>query len=107
MIGEALILVGSLLTLVAAVGMFRFQDVFSRMHALSKASTLAVVLVLVGAAISLSHPNDVTSLLLAAALQVLTSPVAANMISITTYRMEAKYMTVHAFPDDPSAPESV
>ena len=101
MIGEALILAGSLLTLVAAVGMFRFQDVYSRMHALAKASTAAVVLVLVGAAISLSHPNDVTSLLLAAALQVLTSPVAANMISITTYRMEARFMTVHAVNDEP------
>ena len=50
MIGELLILAGSLLTLVAAVGMFRFQDVFSRMHALAKASTAAVVLVLVGLA---------------------------------------------------------
>lgn len=107
MIGEALILAGSLLTLVAAVGMFRFQDVFSRMHALAKASTAAVVLVLVGAAISLSHPNDVTSLLLAAALQVLTSPVASNMISLTTYRMEARYIEVHAINDDPSEPDTV
>ena len=100
MIGEVFILAGSLLTLVAAVGMFRFQDVFSRMHALAKASTAAVVLVLVGAAISLSHPNDVTSLLLAAALQVLTSPVASNMISLTTYRMEARYIPVHTIDDD-------
>ncbi len=108
MIGEALVLAGSLLTLVSAVGMFRFQDVFSRMHALAKASTAAVVLVLVGAAISLTHPNDVTSLLLAAALQVLTSPVASNMISLTTYRMEARYIPVHAFPDDDtSEPDSV
>lgn len=107
MIGEVFILAGSLLTLVAAVGMFRFQDVFSRMHALAKASTAAVVLVLVGAAISLSHPNDVTSLLLAAALQVLTSPVASNMISITTYQMEARYMTVHAYVDDASDPDTV
>ena len=102
MIGEALILAGSLLTLVAAVGMFRFQDVYSRMHALAKASTAAVLLVLVGAAISLSHPNDVTSLLLAAALQVLASPVASNMISLTTYRIEARCIPVHTYVDDPS-----
>ena len=88
MIGELLVLFGSLLTLLSAVGMVRFTNVFARMHALSKASTAAVVLVLVGAAAHMDHPNDVTSLVLAAALQVLTSPVAANMVSLATYRAE-------------------
>lgn len=88
MIGEALILAGALLTLVAAIGMIRFDEVFRRMHALSKASTLAVLLMLLGAAVSKSHPNDVTSLLIAAALQLLTSPLASNMISFATYFTE-------------------
>jgi multicomponent Na+:H+ antiporter subunit G len=99
MIGEVLILAGSLLTLVAAIGMFRFDDVFARMHALAKASTAAVLLVLIGAAVSLSHPNDVTSLALAAALQVLTSPLAANMLSLTTYRAEGIHLTLHSIDD--------
>ncbi|MDP2290983.1 MAG: monovalent cation/H(+) antiporter subunit G [Actinomycetota bacterium] len=99
MIGELLILIGSLLTLVAAVGMFRFDDVFARMHALAKASTAGVLLVLTGAAISLTHPNDVTSLMLAAALQVLTSPLATNMLSLTTYRAEGIHMTLHSIDD--------
>ena len=33
-------------------------------------------------------PNDVTSLVLAAVLQVITSPVAANMVSRATYQTE-------------------
>ena len=78
-------LAGSLLTLLAGVGVLRFRDVLARMHAVTKASTLGVLLVLIGAAIELSHPNDVTSLLLAAALQLLTSPVAANLLSRATY----------------------
>jgi multisubunit Na+/H+ antiporter MnhG subunit len=45
-----------------------------------------VVLVLLGGAVTLDHPNDVTSLLLAAALQVLTLPVGANLLSRATYR---------------------
>jgi len=95
MIGELLVLFGSLLTLLAAIGMVRFKDVFARMHALTKASTAGVIVVLVGAAIHLDHPNDVTSLFLAAALQLLTSPVAANMISLATYRAEGIDLVVH------------
>ncbi|HRE00028.1 MAG TPA: monovalent cation/H(+) antiporter subunit G, partial [Ilumatobacteraceae bacterium] len=59
-----LVLIGSLLTLLSAVGMVRFTDVFSRMHALAKASTAGVVVVLLGAAVHLRHPNDITSLVL-------------------------------------------
>lgn len=86
MIGPALALFGALLTLLAAVGVVRFPDVLARMHALTKASTIGMVLVLVGAAVTLDHPNDVTSLLLAAALQVLTLPVGANLLSRATFR---------------------
>ena len=43
---------------------------------------------LVGGAVTLNHPNDVTSLLLAAMLQVLTMPVGANLLSRATYRAE-------------------
>lgn len=85
MIGELLVLVGAVLALLSAVGMVRFDDVFVRMHALSKASTLGVLLALTGAAVSLTDPNDVTSLALAGVLQLVTSPVGANMVSRATY----------------------
>ena len=66
----------------------RFDDVLARMHALTKASTLGVLLVLIGAALHLSNPNDYTSLALAAGLQLLTSPVSAHLIGRATYRAE-------------------
>ncbi|HEX4777230.1 MAG TPA: monovalent cation/H(+) antiporter subunit G, partial [Acidimicrobiia bacterium] len=81
MIGEALALAGSVLVLIAAIGVVRFDDVLARMHALAKASTLGVLLLLAGAAVSLRHANDVTSVALAALAQVLTSPPASNMLS--------------------------
>jgi multicomponent Na+:H+ antiporter subunit G len=55
MTGEVIMLVGALLVLLAAIGVIRFDDVLARMHALAKASTLGVVLLLAGAAISLHH----------------------------------------------------
>lgn len=85
MIGKTIMLVGALLVLLAGIGVIRFDDVLARMHALAKASTLGVVLVLVGAAVSLHDANDVTSLVLAALLQVLASPPASNLLSRATY----------------------
>ena len=86
MIGEAVILLGCVLTLLAGIGVLRFDDVFERMHALTKASTAGLILVLIGAALLLPSINDVTTLALAAFLQVLTLPVAANLIASATYR---------------------
>lgn len=85
MIGELVMLGGALLVLLAAIGVVRFDDVLARMHALAKGSTLGVVLLLTGAAISLHDPNDITSLVLAAVLQVLASPPASNLLSRATY----------------------
>ena len=86
MIAEVVVLAGAVLILLAGVGVARFGDVLARMHALTKASTLGVVLVLVGAALALHDPNDVTSLALAAALQLLTSPVSAQLLGRAAYR---------------------
>lgn len=102
MIAELLVLAGAALTLVSAIGMARFRDVYVRMHALSKASTLGLLLAVVGAALGLTDANDITSLVLAALLQLVTGPVAANALSRATYE-------VHGYPprDRPSrdAPE--
>ena len=105
MIGRVLVLIGSLLTLLSAIGMVRFRDVFARIHALAKASTAGVLLVLIGAALYLTHPNDVTSLVLAAALQLLTSPVAAIMVSLATYRAEGIDLEVHTIDELSTAEE--
>jgi multicomponent Na+:H+ antiporter subunit G len=83
--GQVLALAGAVLTLLSAVGVVRFGDVLSRMHALSKASTVGFVLVAVGAALALDTANDVTTALLAAGLQILTLPVGANLIARSTY----------------------
>lgn len=88
MIGQTIALVGAVLTLLAGVGVLRFPDVLSRMHALTKASTMGFVLVAVGAAMELDTANDITTALLAAGLQILTMPVGANLIARSTYLAE-------------------
>jgi multicomponent Na+:H+ antiporter subunit G len=106
-IPEILLLAGAVLILLAAVGVVRFDDVLARMHALTKASTLGVLLVLVGPALHLHDPNDVTSLVLAAGLQVLTMPVSAHLIGRATYRSRprgTRIDVVDELADSPNPP---
>lgn len=88
MIGEALALLGALLILLSAVGVVRLGDVLARLHALSKASTLGVLLVIAGAAVNLSDLNDITSVILAGILHLLASPPGSTMVSRATYLAE-------------------
>lgn len=97
--GSALALLGATLTLLSALGVLRFPDVMARMHALTKASTVGVALALVGGAVALEDPNDVTTLLAAAALQLLTLPVAANLMSRSTYMARGIASPVDAVDD--------
>ena len=85
---EVLVVAGSVLILLAAIGVARFGDVLARMHALSKATTVGLVLVLVGGALGLHDMNSITFLVLGGALQVLTAPVGFNLLAEATYRAE-------------------
>ena len=81
-------LAGAVLILLAAIGVNRFGDVLVRMHALSKATTLGLLFVLGGGALGHEHPNDISFLVLAGWLQVMTSPVGSNLLARATYRAE-------------------
>lgn len=85
MIGELLALMGAGLMLLSGMGVIRFGDPLARMHALAKASTLGILLILTGAAINLMDANDVTSVVLAGFLHILTSPPTSNMVSRAVY----------------------
>ena len=85
MIGEVLLLAGAVFTLVAAVGVVRFRDLFTRAHAFGAGSTLGLVLALIGAAATQSRLGNRTTLLLAVVLQVLTTPLSSNLLNRATY----------------------
>ena len=80
------LLAGAFLCLTAGLGLVRFPDVLSRMHAGTKPQVLGVLLVMVGAAIRLHGWSATWMLLLVAAFQMLTAPVSAHLISRVAYR---------------------
>jgi multicomponent Na+:H+ antiporter subunit G len=85
-VSSALLLGGVGLAVVAGVGLLRFPDVFSRMHAATKPATLGLLMVCLGAALVMDDQANRSKLLLVAAFQFLTAPVAAHMIGRAAYR---------------------
>lgn len=79
MLAEALLVVGAGWSVLAAVGVNRFDDVFARMHAATKTTTLGVLLVMLGASLELGG-LDGAKLVLAAILLLLTAPIGAHLV---------------------------
>jgi len=85
-ITSVLVLSGSALALTAAIGVVRFPDTLSRMHAASKPQVLGLLLVLAGAAIRLRGHPDVGMIILAGLFTLITAPVVANRVGQLAYR---------------------
>jgi multicomponent Na+:H+ antiporter subunit G len=84
-ISAVLLLTGSVFVVLASAGLWRFDDLFSRTHAATKAITLSVLLVIAAAAFRMEHAPDLVKLLLAAVLQLIGAPVAGHMLGRAAY----------------------
>ncbi|WP_309080939.1 monovalent cation/H(+) antiporter subunit G [Zhihengliuella sp.] len=80
------LVVGSLMSLTAAVGMLRFPDLMSRMHAATKPQVLGLLLLLGAVALQIGSWSAVPVLVLAWLLQLVTAPVSAHMVGRAGYR---------------------
>ncbi|WP_128738600.1 Na+/H+ antiporter subunit G [Lederbergia galactosidilytica] len=87
-----LMLIGSIISVISAVGIIRFPDVYTRSHAATKSSTLAVLLTLVGAFLYFLFTESLVSirLILGIVFVFLTSPVAGHLIIRAAYRSGVK-----------------
>lgn len=83
-----IILLASMMSLISAVGLIRMPDVYTRSHAATKSSTLAVMLALLGAFIYFwVHDGTISvRLLLGIVFVFLTVPVAGHLICRAAYR---------------------
>lgn len=84
--GGAMILIGSVLALTAAIGIVRFPDTLRRMHAATKPQVVGLVLVLMGAVIRLRGNVDIWMLVLVGIFTLLTAPVIAYSVGRVAYR---------------------
>lgn len=81
----ALMIIGAAFTLVAAVGILRLPDLYTRMHAASKAGTLGSGLLLIALAIFAQDQAIVTRALAAVVFFLLTAPISAHLLAKAAY----------------------
>lgn len=80
-----LLLAGGVFMLLAAVGIVRMPDLYSRIQAAAKASTLGAGLVVLGLIVHFGELAVSVRALLVIALLFLTAPVAGHMIGRAAY----------------------
>ena len=80
------LLSGGIFSFLAAVGVLRMPDLFTRMHAATKVGTVGVSLIAIGVMVHFGTLTVNTRGLLIIAFFLLTAPVAAHMIGRAAYR---------------------
>lgn len=100
-IGALLILMGGIMSVISVFGLIRLPDVYTRSHAATKSSTLAVLLTLLGAFIyfwSTAHFISVR-LLLGIVFVFLTAPVAGHLLVRAAYRSKVELAEISGTDD--------
>ncbi|MTE24190.1 monovalent cation/H(+) antiporter subunit G [Microbacterium sp. ZXX196] len=85
-IGLVLALSGALLCLTAAIGLLRFRDVPSRLHAATKPQVLGLALIAAGIAVALQSWTVAAFLVPIVLIQLAVAPLAAHMVGRQAYR---------------------
>lgn len=91
-IGAVLILTGGIASVISVFGLIRLPDVYTRSHAATKSSTLAVLLTLSGTFLYFWFSEQFISVrvLLGIVFVFLTAPVAGHLIIRAAYRSNVK-----------------
>lgn len=76
---------GTVFMVVASIGLLRLPDLYTRMHAVTKAGTLGVGLIFVAAGVSFVDLSVGARALVAFLFVLLTAPVSAHMIGRAGY----------------------
>lgn len=102
-----LILIGALLCLTAAIGLLRFRDVPTRLHAATKPQVLGLILICVAIALALESWPVAAFLVPVVLIQLATAPMSAHMVGRQAYRngtIDEQSLVVDEFADDQRTP---
>ncbi|MGD2249649.1 MAG: monovalent cation/H(+) antiporter subunit G [Candidatus Methanofastidiosia archaeon] len=84
-IADILIVIGAFFLMVGALGLLRLPDMFTRMHAATKCTTLGAMCTLLGVAIIMKGSYGIKALLIIVFV-VLGNPTSAHAIARAAYR---------------------
>jgi multicomponent Na+:H+ antiporter subunit G len=84
-IASVLVAGGAFFMVVATIGLLRLPDLYTRMHAVSKAGALGAGLLLIGVAVHFNHLSFTTRTVAVIFFILLTAPVASHLIGRASY----------------------
>ncbi len=85
-VAGVLLVLGGFLSLAAGIGLNRFPDALSRLHAATKPQILGLVFVVLALALSVRSGAVLLLLIPVVVFQMLTAPIAAHMVGRAGYR---------------------
>lgn len=93
-VAAALMVIGSLFCLLAAIGLLRFPDLYTRLHAAAKAGPIGAGVVLLGAGIASGDGYTLLRAVLGLLFLVLTTPVAAHLLARAALKAHAPALSI-------------
>lgn len=109
----ALLWIGSLFTLVAALGVLKYPDVFLRMHAAAKAGSVGAVATLLALAVYFDDPGVRVRAFLVMLIIFITAPIFGHLVGLAVHRTSAadretlstdELAATHRPDDEPASP---
>lgn len=85
----ALVLVAGLMSLAAGIGLMRFPDTLTRLHAGAKPQVLGVIAICTAIVLRMPSFPILALASLVVLFQMFTQPIAAHMVGRATYRSES------------------
>lgn len=101
-----LIVIGAAFALVAAIGVIRLPDLYSRMHAASKAGTVGSGAMLIALAVVSYDPATTLRALAAVAFIMLTAPVSAHLLAKAAYAVGYRLWDKSILDEMPKVPNA-
>ena len=85
-IGSILTFIGAIFIFLASLGLLRMPDVYNRIQAGTKASTLGSILILLG--IGLIQPDWILKTILLIAFILISNPVSSHVLARASHRLK-------------------
>ena len=83
---------GTVMSALAVIGILRLPDMYSRLHATTKSTTLGVIMIMTGAFLYFWYVEGLieTNLLLGALFILITAPVSSHLLSRSAFHADVK-----------------
>lgn len=84
-LAAVLVVAGAIFALLAALGILRFPDLYTRMHAASKAGVVGAGLIMLAISVVAGDGSVILRVLIGIGFLLLTTPVSAHLLAKVAY----------------------